>query len=202
MINFHVDTFLQRYHGLKGNLSDMQEKGLRFLCDKLIRSSRIDTVPKGSYVLATTAHETGYTFQPIKEWGSLEYLTKKLYYPYFGRGYCQLTWKENYIKFGEALTELLGVKVNLELHPDLALDREIAWLILEMGMTNNFGVKDPDFTKYTLEDFLTSTKNDYYNCRKIINPADKKTFQPIANIARHFQILIEASIIGEDDIAA
>src|SRR5215471_16429867 len=49
-----------------------------------------------AYVLATTYHETGATFQPIKEWGSESYLKSQPYYPYYGRGYVQLTWEANY----------------------------------------------------------------------------------------------------------
>ncbi|KAG0273266.1 hypothetical protein BGZ95_010915, partial [Linnemannia exigua] len=43
-----------------------------------------------AYILATAEHES--YFRPIKEIGG----AKKSYNPYFGRGYVQLTHKENY----------------------------------------------------------------------------------------------------------
>ena len=49
-----------------------------------------------AYMLATTYHETATRMWPIREYGSENYLKSKPYYPYFGRGFVQLTWEENY----------------------------------------------------------------------------------------------------------
>ncbi|NTV99551.1 MAG: carboxypeptidase, partial [Chlorobiaceae bacterium] len=49
-----------------------------------------------AYVLATTQWETSQTFKPVREafWESEEWRKKHFrYYPYYGRGYVQLTWK-------------------------------------------------------------------------------------------------------------
>jgi len=54
-----------------------------------------------AYIYATAWHESRLT--PIKEWGSEAYLKGKKYYPYFGRGFCQLTWDYNYEKEGKRL---------------------------------------------------------------------------------------------------
>ena len=54
------------------------------------------------YIIATVQHETNNTFKPIKEayWLSEGWRKRNLrYYPYYGRGYVQITWRENYEKF-------------------------------------------------------------------------------------------------------
>src|SRR5262249_61753455 len=47
---------------------------------------------------------------------------------YYGRGYVQLTWRENYIKMGEELG------LDLAHQPDLALNPRIAYDIASVGM--------------------------------------------------------------------
>ncbi len=52
-----------------------------------------------AYALATACHETAYTMQPVREafWLSENWRRTHLrYYPFYGRGYVQLTWKANY----------------------------------------------------------------------------------------------------------
>ncbi|MEO0080462.1 MAG: glycoside hydrolase family 19 protein, partial [candidate division WOR-3 bacterium] len=69
-----------------------------------------------AYVVATAEWETGKTFKPVKEafWLSEEWRKKNLrYYPYYGRGYVQLTWESNYRKY----SKILGI--DLVGNPDL-----------------------------------------------------------------------------------
>ena len=74
-----------------------------------------------AYVLATTYHETAATMQPIAEYGKGK---GKLYgkpdpitgQAYYGRGYVQLTWKENYARMGDRLG------LPLVTDPDVALE--------------------------------------------------------------------------------
>lgn len=191
---YNREQFFENYRISFGKLTPQQVNGLEFLLGKLESSKRIDTHPKRAYVLATIQWETAYTFQPITEYGSDKYLKSKKYYPYIGRGYIQLTWKQNYQKFGDALG------INLVDKPELANEPEIAWKILEMGMTDNFGVQDPDFTIWTLEDFFSDEKEDFLDARKIINPKDIKSYRPIKNNAIKFKYCLEGSIITEADI--
>lgn len=54
-----------------------------------------------AYVLATVEWETAKTFKPVREafWLSEAWRKKNLrYYPFYGRGYVQLTWEKNYKK--------------------------------------------------------------------------------------------------------
>lgn len=74
--------------------------------------------------LATIAVETAWTFKPIREMGGGAYLQSKPYYPYFGRGFVQITWKENYEHYGRELG------VDLAETPDLALNPDVAAAIL------------------------------------------------------------------------
>ncbi|MFO1144292.1 MAG: glycoside hydrolase family 19 protein [Amaricoccus sp.] len=86
-----------------------------------------------AYVLATARHETAGTMQPIAEYGrgkgrpygQPDAVTKQAYY---GRGYVQLTWKDNYAK--------LGAKLGLDLvgNPDLAMQAGRAAEIMCLGM--------------------------------------------------------------------
>lgn len=76
------------------------------LIDKLYLD--VPSISQISYVLATVRHETAGTYLPIAEYGKGEGkpygnpdpLTGKIYY---GRGYVQLTWKENYERFSRIL---------------------------------------------------------------------------------------------------
>ncbi len=131
-----------------------------------------------AYILATTYHETDKKMQPIEEYGkgqgrSYGAKVKRSGYTYetpnkiyYGRGYVQLTWYENYDKMGK----ILGLPL-LE-KPELALVPLIAARILVEGMTkgkSSFG----DFTGKCLEDYFTQSKSDFIGARKIINGTDK-----------------------------
>jgi hypothetical protein len=67
-----------------------------------------------AYILATAYHETAHTFEPVREIGrgKLRAYGRKrkqsgepytIDHIYYGRGHVQLTWYENYDKFGKLL---------------------------------------------------------------------------------------------------
>jgi predicted chitinase len=143
-----------------GVLKDKQKVALEFLIKKL-ETSIIQSLKQQSYVLATIKHETADTFEPIKERGSLKYLKGKSYYPFIGRGYVQITWKNNYETFGK----LLGI--DLVGNMDLALNPEYAWKICEIGMSRGL------FTGKKLNDYFNDEISDWYNARRIINRLDR-----------------------------
>lgn len=129
------------------------------------------------YVLATVQHETNDTFTPVKEayWLSEKWRRKHLrYYPYYGRGFVQVTWKENYRKFGD----LLGI--DLVSNPDLALDIDNAIFILVYGM------KHGTFTGKKLDDYFSGKGSNFIKARKIINGKDKA--RKIAALAQNITI--------------
>jgi putative chitinase len=125
-----------------------------------------------AYILATTFHETARTMEPIEEYGkgkgkSYGVPDSQTGQTYYGRGYVQLTWRENYEKQDKKLN--LGGR--LVSNADLALDPEIALRILFDGMY------DGDFTGVGLPKYITCSDHendatDFYNARKIVNGLD------------------------------
>jgi hypothetical protein len=119
-----------------------------------------------AYVLATAWHETASTMQPLAEYGrgkgrpygQPDATTGKTYY---GRGFVQLTWKENYAKLGA----LLGI--DLVGNPDLALQPEPAAEIMALGMEKGL------FTGKALGDYFDADTDDPINARRIVNGTDK-----------------------------
>lgn len=131
-----------------------------------------------AYMLATTWHETAFTFKPIKEYGSYKYLSKydtgrlaKILGNtpeadgdgvfYAGRGYVMITGADNYRKFSALLN------VDLVKFPDLALDPKIAAEILTVGSLKGM------FTNRQLSDFIKFGRNsEFVNARRVINGVD------------------------------
>jgi hypothetical protein len=100
-----------------------------------------------AYVLATVQWETAQTFKPVREafWRSEDWRKNNFrYYPYYGRGYVQLTWKNNYQKYSQIL------EVDMVNNPDLAMDHNIALFILVHGF------KTGTFTGRKITDYITS----------------------------------------------
>jgi hypothetical protein len=76
-------------------------------------------------VAATVSVETGNYFCPIREFGDLKELYR-LYGNYYGRGFIQLTWRDNYKQCGQALGLDLISNPDLMLVPDPAA-QALAW---------------------------------------------------------------------------
>ena len=148
-----------------------------------------------AYVLATCYWETAHTMRPVKE---AYYLIKTLktearveawrkknlrYYPWYGRGYVQLTWRFNYDRAGKELD------IDLLTEPDTALDPTIAADICIAGMREGW------FTGKKLSDYITLQKSDFKSARKIINGTDKD--DEIAKIARDYDKTLKEAGYGE-----
>jgi putative chitinase len=125
-----------------------------------------------AYILATTYHETAQTMQPIEEYGKGKGKTYGEPDPetgqaYYGRGYVQLTWRDNYQKQDDKL-RLNGTLVQ---DANLALDPGVALKILFGGMY------DGDFTGVGLPKYIPCEDSnldatDFFNARKIVNGLD------------------------------
>lgn len=98
---------------------------------------------------------------------------------YYGRGFVQITWPENYRKMGNRLG------IPLYENPDLALDRDVSAKLLVVGMIEGLytGRKLSD---YGAQDF------DAYNARRIINGLDKA--ETIKGYYETFNLAIAGSI--------
>lgn len=136
------------------------------------------------YILATVQHETNDTFKPVKEayWLSEKWRKRNLrYYPYYGRGFVQITWESNYKKFSALLTVDQGEPVDLVKNPDLALDIKNAIFILVYGMKHGI------FTGKNLDDYFNDNGSNFVKARKIINGYDKA--EHIALLAQKIEIV-------------
>jgi hypothetical protein len=175
---------LVRLSVFEGKLSASQVEGLELIIAEGNRRHINNEFL--AYVLATAAWETAYTMQPITEYGSQKYLRGKKYWPYIGRGFVQLTWRDNYEKAGRILgVDLVG-------NPDLAKRPDIAVRILFDGMILGW------FTGKGLDDFLDgkdeSDKEDlreFSNARRIVNGTDKQV--AIGKLAISFEKALRAS---------
>ena len=145
-----------------GSLSQSQVDGMNYMLDVFERDYNWPDLRWVAYAFATAYHETAFTMQPISEYGSQSYLQSKPYYPYYGRGYVQLTWEDNYRKMGDKIgANLLGA------NKDNALEPQIAAEVMYVGM------RDGDFTGKKLANYFSSTVNDPVNARRIINGTDR-----------------------------
>ncbi|MDF1879542.1 hypothetical protein JHD46_07830 [Sulfurimonas sp. SAG-AH-194-C20] len=134
------------------------------------RENGITQVAQIQYVVATALWETGFTLLPVKEaywvknWKHyIRYsAVTSRYFPYYGRGYVQITWLKNYKVF----SKLLGI--DLVKNPDLALQSDIAMKILVIGM------RDGLFTGVGLDRYINEDKTNFIEARYIINGRDKR----------------------------
>lgn len=136
-----------------------------------------------AYILATAyweAYNPRYPekrLTPIKEYGGEAYLRAKRYYPYYGRGFSQLTWDYNYRKEGERLG------LDLIHHPDLMLDTNIA------ANSHVYCMKHGAYTGKKLDDFINDQKCDFIGARRIVNGTDSA--EKIKDIAERFLLYVQ-----------
>ncbi len=131
-----------------------QSDGLTKILDYWDKNHNDKDVRYLAYALATTFHETAATMQPIEERGGQKYLRSKKYYPWIGRGLVQITWEENYKKYGI-------------LKPEEALEWPKALFVLFDGMIKG------RFTGRKLSQYFNDDIEDPRGARKIVNGTDK-----------------------------
>lgn len=144
-----------------------------------------------AYILATAYHETAATMQPVREafWLSETWRKQHLrYWPYYGRGYIQTTWKQNYLAIGNALG-VGGLFVN---EPDRLLEVKWALPALFVGMEQGLytGVKLADAID-GIDESDTEDFREYVAARRIVNGSDKAS--SIANLALTFEHALAAA---------
>ena len=185
-------------HKAFGELSESQVSAFNHIVSAMDADKSI-TYPQGAYILATIWHETATTMRPIAEYGkgkgrtygrwyknskdqvysfkdgsgATVYLQSDYPHLYYGSGYVQLTWFENFKKASEKL------KHDFLNNPDDVMQIEHATNILLLGM------KEGWFTGRKLSDYINQSKKDYLNARRIINGMDKASL--IAGYAETFE---------------
>lgn len=169
-----------------GPLSQNQVDGI----ERLLKASEGMPLRHRAYVLATAWHETGPAssslhMTPRREmWGPTD--AQRRYEGradlgntvmgdgkrYMGRGYVQITGRRNYER-ASSLTgrDLIG-------NPDLALDADVAALIMVDGMRRGW------FTGKRMADF-----DSYANMRRVVNGMDRADL--IAGYAEKFEAALK-----------
>ncbi len=102
---------------------------------------------------------------------------------YFGRGYCQLTWWDNYASTGAEI----GLGLELLLHPERALEPAIAYEVMAHGMVYGLGFANGQ----RLSMFFCGAYTDYVGARRMVN--GRNHAPEIAAIARIWEKCLMAS---------
>lgn len=156
--------------------SQLQVDGINAILDEC-EAQKVTDPKHIAYIFGTAYHE-GFDFNgkatgkiqrlvPIIEGGSKAYLKSKKYFPFYGRGYVQLTWDFNYKKY----SKLLGV--DLISNPDLLLDVKTSAFVIVHGMRTGA------YTGKKLSDYQS-----FVPMRAIVNGKDKASL--IASYANGF----------------
>jgi hypothetical protein len=205
MLNIDKDRFFTDFTARTGlPLGATRRSGLDFLLGALAADAEFSMLREMAYVLATIRWETAHTFQPVQEkrfsksgnprgWAHQDVYWRTGFY---GRGYVQLTWEDNYRKASFKLTGqkaaidgtavTIAAKTLLE-HPDYAMQPEVAYAIASRGM------RDGWFTGKKLSNYISEgNPPDYIGARRIINGTDRAP--EIATMAGQFELLLRASI--------
>jgi putative chitinase len=191
---------------IDSTLEQEQVDGFTFLLDRFESTPMWSSIPLIAYGLATPYHETAGSMQPVEEGYYLGRYGKKRvkdfqrslrYFPYFGRGFVQLTWETrripNYSRATRELREqmplLVGVfeektgkTFDLVKYPDQALDPIIAFAVMTLGMFQGW------FTTKKITDFIHGSTKNYLDARTVINGHDKAAL--IAGYAKTFEAIL------------
>lgn len=173
-------------------------------CNAILKAMEGCPLAYTAYALATAFHETASTMQPIREYGGPTYFTRMYDVTgarsqmavangntcagdgpkYCGRGYVQLTWKNNYARAGRECG------ADLVAYPDNAMRPDIAAKIMRRGMEAGW------FTGKKLSDYLPAksggSRAQFTAARRIINGTDRA-----AQIADHAIKFQAALVAGE-----
>lgn len=165
-----------------------------FGCEKLL--DYIEAHPMNTNIaaanFATAYWESGKTMAPVKEayWLSESWRRQNLrYYPWYGRGLVQTTWKENYEKVGV----LLGLgKTYFTDSPDRLLKWRHAVPALfkatEVGLYTGKAWSDyiDDIDESDAEDL-----REFVASRRVVNGTDRA--EEIGQLALHFEHALRAA---------
>jgi putative chitinase len=202
MLTFDKKKLLEGYTKRFGPLTNELIDAFTFLFGKISTDERFSDTDtdrrKLAYCLATFKWETAHTMKPIDEHGGDAYFNRR-YGPqtavgkmlgntkpgdgalYHGRGYVQLTGRNNYAR----AKKLMGIDFISE--PDRTKEPDLAYHIAIQGMVDGW------FTGRKLSKFFIGETADYFNARTIINGHDHA--HDIEQIARGYsEILREAKV--------
>ncbi|HEX8904860.1 MAG TPA: glycoside hydrolase family 19 protein, partial [Longimicrobiaceae bacterium] len=193
-MKFDRAKFFGSYTSAFGAPSQAQQDGLNALLAAAEGDDQITDIRWLAYMLATVKHECADRWKPIEEFGKgkgrkygnpvtvTDPAGKSFTNVYYGRGYVQLTWKDNYQAMGNVL------KNRLLYQPELALDAEVAYQIMSYGMRHG------SFTGVGLAKYINASGCDYVNARRIINGTDQA--DRIAGYATKLEKVLRDSVVA------
>lgn len=191
-MNFNKTTFFEQFRTFykhqtgRKTLSEQTVSAVDFLVDQFSSDSLWKDINQIAYAFATVAHETAWTFMPIKEYrakaGTPGRRNQDRYWltGFYGRGYVQLTWRKNY----EKASNKLGV--DFVANPALALRQDLAFKIMSYGMQEGW------FTTKKLSDYINAHEKNYKEARRVINGQDKAS--TIAGYAEALEKILRNSL--------
>lgn len=172
------------------NLTTQNVQGFNKFLDYLEQTNW--QINYAAYGTATGFWETAQTMHPVREayWLSENWRKKNLrYYPWYGRGLIQTTWKRNYIEIAKAMN-LPGDTFTK--NPDLLLEWEYALPALFVGMETGL------YTGKSVSDYIDDIDEpddedyrEYVNARRVVNGTDKA--KQIADLALIFEKGLKAA---------
>src|SRR5262245_56302737 len=137
-MSFNSKAFFDavRNDPFSGSLSQSQVDGMNAILAAWQDNPRSDDLRWLAYCLATTFHETSQEMQPIEEYGKGAGMSYGVPDPdtgqtYYGRGYVQLTWRDNYARADHELD--YSGDDSCEWHASNALDPTAAAEIMFQG---------------------------------------------------------------------
>lgn len=177
------EKFYQGYRETFGKLSEMQKIGLDYMLDGFDETEYFNLATQYAGMLAQTARETNWTFQPMVEGYYIKANRKKALYNYYtknnpgalrtifpygwntpqtyeGRGRTQTTHIFNY----SAIRDKLGI--DCVENPDLLLDNKTDIKVMLYCYATGL------WTGKKLTDYINEEKTDFKNQRRVVNGLD------------------------------
>ena len=143
-----------------GSLNQGQVDGHTIIGNACSVAGLDPVLEQSAYILRTVYHETARTMQPIEEYGGWN----TRYAPWFGRGYVQLTWEENYQETaGQATRDRAGAHLQNPVPGARRLESSRSYprtsAIITVG-----GMRDGDFTGKKLSDYIKARIGGLCEC--------------------------------------
>ena len=188
-----------------GAMTQRQVDGMNAILSAWEENPRSDNLRWLAYPLATTAHETGFAMWPIEEYGKGEGMSYGKQDPetgqtYYGRGFVQLTWRENYARadreLGYGTTE--ADWDSLEWNAGNALKLDVAAEVMFQGMDEGW-FRGDEYGRQNLERYFNEDTDDSYKAREIINGDKSKVPSwsngvSIGNLIKQYHVAFLAAL--------
>jgi len=188
-----------------GAMTQRQVDGMNAILSAWEENPRSSNLRWLAYPLATTAHETGFAMWPIEEYGRGEGMSYGKQDPetgqtYYGRGFVQLTWRENYARadkeLGYGTTETDWD--SLEWNAGNALKLDIAAEVMFQGMDEGW-FRGDEYGRQNLERYFNEDTDDSYKAREIINGDKSKVPSwsngvSIGNLIKQYHVAFLAAL--------